>query len=98
MAVDDAKRFDISSYNLGTASSTILVTDAVEAVATNALLKPAIGTGIDHRFLWEVTVIGGVEDGNLGNIDQGTFNCLNPFEILRIMQWRKRCKVLNFGF
>src|SRR5947209_5281878 len=74
------------------------MTDAMEAIATNALLKPAIGTGIDHCFLWEVTVVGCVEDGDLGDIAQDTLNCLDPFQILRIMQWRERCKVLNFGF
>src|SRR5277367_1164306 len=64
--------------------------DTVESVAANPLLDPLIGTGISCRRLWHLAMKAGIENGDLRNRAQNTFNNLHALEFSPDMQWGER--------
>src|SRR5579875_49489 len=95
MAVHDAQSRQLAANDLRGTTGAILVTDAVKAIAMNALLIPCIRAGVDSGFEWHMTVKGSIENGYLWHTRQETLRCLNPLKINWIMQRRKRSQRLD---
>src|ERR1700690_2266584 len=64
--------------------------DAVESVSANPLLDPLIRTGISCRRLWHLTMKASIENCDLRNRAQNTFNNLHALEFSADMQRSKR--------
>src|SRR5271170_4680323 len=64
--------------------------DTVESVSANPLFDPLIGTGISCRRLWHLAMKSRIENGDLRNRAQNTFNNLHAFEFSTDMQWSER--------
>src|SRR5215472_8262732 len=91
MTGDDTHRIHVAAQNLGCSLYTILITDAMEAVATNALLKPRVRAGVDNVWERHLPVEGSIEYRNLGDRWQDALNGFDALQIGRIMLWS------NFG-
>src|SRR5579875_979765 len=97
MAVHDAQSRQLAANDLRSTTGAILVTDAVKAIAMNALLIPCIRAGVDSGFEWHMTVKGRIENGYLWHTGQKMLCHLDSFQINRIMQGREGSQFSN-GF
>src|SRR5258707_3401516 len=75
----------IAPQNLVCTLHAILITDAMEAIATNALLKPCIRARVDDVWKRHMPVEGGIEYCNLGNRCQDALNGFDALQVGRIM-------------
>ena len=90
MASDNFKRLWVFPQQLSGTFAAVLMIDAVESITANALVDPLIGPGISCGLLRHLTMKSGIENGDLRNPAQNTFNNLHALEFSPDMQWGER--------
>src|SRR5882724_8980281 len=89
VTVDDAQPIRLSFEQIGNTLSAILMTDTVKSIALDTLLIPGIRPRIDDALGEQITMKGGIKYCNLWCVPKQTLCGLNPFNVYRIVQWRK---------
>ena len=95
VAANQAQRLQISAQDLRGTVSTVLMADAMEAVAANPLFKPLIRTRIYHVRQGQLAMKRCIEYCHLGYRGQYSLDSFDAFQVSGIMSRSKNCQLFN---
>src|ERR1700683_706758 len=88
MAGDEPQFRTFSAEQLGGALCAVLVIDAMESVAADALLEPFVRPGINGSGQRQTVMKSSVEDGDLRNLPQQRGDCTDSLDFDAVVQRR----------